>query len=861
MDEEEFYENLKNFHGPEKYLELSQTNLFGAKLDLFRFYKCIRRFGNLTESMIITHWREICSEIGVLNPSDSVPPDEAQKASRYFCDLFFNFNYPNYSATHVTKYDEATNSSSSSEYINTISNSDDENGISYKNVVWMANHFLNQQKSSIHHTTGTPNTHSTDTNTTAHTTPNTKNTDTNSTPNTHNTVNTFHNTTNTLDSNNSVNSVDINPVNSVSDEQWKLSIYENNAPLTYESQTKVGNEYSIVEESNDSESEEDEDLVYDIIYELSKYIIGRIELEYSLKILLKTLIISNLPDIPNLISTLSLINFQYTSELTKSQQTESNIKIIITVNNILILIVRNSFINYEDSSTGDTIDNGINDKLTLYDQATVCLNSLQHSTITLFKLFTSNKNRVNVLDMYSESDILRLSDTLNSILLLIKYLIIISTSQWQFDLLHLFINQVLSSLINNINSSGAGSAVIGTCNTVGNTSDGATEVVNEHVLESLQVFMKGCNELCKKLKSKFSLKTIVDLYTLSVRILKSEALSNSLKKEIFELLLTIHTYFHFSNHHMHNNIQFVLQCFIHNLVNPTHTTVNTGSAVNSSNSANTSNCVNSSNGVKSDNRVSGDNYDSIFKRRKRSRDENMKCVFNNPDNTNTTTNASNNTSNHTNTGATNISTNRDGMDNKADVNVNMECSVKSEENDGNTPEGDDSVVGTIGNNSSDANGKKSVDVGEGNCVENNEGVRENEQLTLEDSISFLQFYYKTVFGIFANQSATLPILDNTNDNDNNKANNTNKDKDKMNDVDVDENEMNEIICKCIEKLLEYSFCSEMLEKNYEKLLECAFKEHSKSLWSLIHKLLSKCSHFTLNCSNTNYHITHFKQIL
>uniref|UniRef100_A0A3B0MLD7 ARID domain-containing protein n=1 Tax=Theileria annulata TaxID=5874 RepID=A0A3B0MLD7_THEAN len=804
MDEEEFYENLKNFHGPEKYFELTLTNPFPTKVDLFRFYQCIRRSGDSIESAITTRWHDICSEIGVTNPSDTVTPEEAHKASSYFCDLFLDFHYPNHSSTHVKEINEKNKPTTPSEYIN--KNSDSNDGIKYQKVDWTAEHSVNQYRGSKLIPTNTSNAT--------------------------NAANTIHNTIQNVfsDKNNS------DEMSSVIDDDWKLPLYQN-VPSAYKMRSKMDPTTKLLEESEYSESEEDEELLYDIIYEISKYIIGRIELEYSLKILLKTLIISNLPDIPNLISTLSLINYQYINQLTKShqpQETRPTRRIVILVNNILILIVRNSFINYENSSAGDTLDSAIDDKLTLYDQATVALKSLQHSTIILFKLLSTGNNLgFNHVDSGLANDNFKLSDTLNNILLLIKYLIVISTSQWQFDLLHLFINQVLSSLISATNtkdpvdSEGA--------NTRDNRDGiGATEdLVNECVLESLEVFFKGCNEMCKKLKSQFSFKTVLDLYTLAVRILKCEGVGNSLKREIFELLLTFHTYFHFSNRHMHDNMRFILKLFIHTLINSTHNTIpitkgSDTTVLNQLNTVNTNTLDNNAvddntvdevnNNVENDvidssiyNKEEIDKFDPNFKRRKITSEVNHT-------NTTPTTKDTTNTSKHL--------INSVEMENH--TNVNNATMSNEEVEDVDDDLDDEETLDTV------------------YC---NESVGKEEQLTLEDSISFLQFYYKTVFGIFANQSTTSTTQH---------TNNTK-------DIDLDGNNgsemMNEIICKCIEKLLEYPFCAEILEKNYDKLLECAFKERSRSLWSLIHNLMSKCSHFKLNCSEANYYITHFKQIL
>ncbi|AFZ80464.1 hypothetical protein BEWA_033170 [Theileria equi strain WA] len=93
MTESNFLKCLQEFHGADKWSDLSSRTVLGQNINLFRFYESAKRRGGVTATVIMTCWREICVEIGVINSDDSVSLEEARKASQYFLECFNNFNY------------------------------------------------------------------------------------------------------------------------------------------------------------------------------------------------------------------------------------------------------------------------------------------------------------------------------------------------------------------------------------------------------------------------------------------------------------------------------------------------------------------------------------------------------------------------------------------------------------------------------------------------------------------------------------------------------------------------------------------------------------------------------------------------
>ncbi|UKK00113.2 membrance occupation and recognition nexus protein 1 [Theileria orientalis] len=94
MSEEDFLRCLKNFHGPEKFEELKNVKLFNKKVDLYNFYELAKRKGGSTDAVIITQWRDICIELGLIGREDEISFEEAYKASQFFCYCFIDFTYP-----------------------------------------------------------------------------------------------------------------------------------------------------------------------------------------------------------------------------------------------------------------------------------------------------------------------------------------------------------------------------------------------------------------------------------------------------------------------------------------------------------------------------------------------------------------------------------------------------------------------------------------------------------------------------------------------------------------------------------------------------------------------------------------------
>ncbi|BAM38677.1 membrance occupation and recognition nexus protein 1 [Theileria orientalis strain Shintoku] len=94
MSEKDFMKSLKNFHGPEKFEELKKVKLFNKKVDLYNFYELAKRKGGSTDAVIITQWRDICIELGLIDKGEDITFEEAYKASQFFCYCFINFTYP-----------------------------------------------------------------------------------------------------------------------------------------------------------------------------------------------------------------------------------------------------------------------------------------------------------------------------------------------------------------------------------------------------------------------------------------------------------------------------------------------------------------------------------------------------------------------------------------------------------------------------------------------------------------------------------------------------------------------------------------------------------------------------------------------
>ncbi|UKJ87704.2 membrance occupation and recognition nexus protein 1 [Theileria orientalis] len=1086
MSEEDFLRCLKNFHGTEKFEELKNVTLFNKKVNLYNFYELAKRKGGSTDAVIITQWRDICIELGLLGRGEDISFEEAYKASQFFCYCFMNFTYPssgkgckkrcprmprtkiapNYFRLHNGS--KATNSfhyrllsGSSGKFLAKCRLMDDrpkgagkydelDDSHQYENLIWIARNVMKTPKYK------------------------------------------FFN--------------DKCPEDCTTfDNQWILPSYDASVPLTYKVQSKVAcaaklaaENSKIAKQSSDesmsrsSDSEYDlvlrecglsetelayeysgkppsgtdwgncgakpgefrdgfkcpgapkettrsysasrrnssigggtygrangvsnsgrtktpvantsgirskKDLVRNIIHEVAKYLMSGYEIETCLTIILKSLTVVKLPNIPGLCKHMTYINIQFSKELIKTKDFKVQKEILTILDllcNILSLIIRDSFVEFLKHSYDNT-----------YQQSTLCMESLQVTSCVLFlkineefqnnkfkhndftldpntqkgpqdavkaskkalskKAKPKNKNKCNLLrskqsseskvtnpdfhstvntlhsqlydnvfgspkhtvdsnepneedpyiteckriireyikninktknkenvngnvnnndyknkhasnDVYKDdwdSDVFEEKDDsinhleiLSNMFLLIKYLSVISTELWQYDMICGFIDPFMSTAFKEI---------------VDNKAPGYW--LWNDFQEALCRLFSSCYFLSQKLEGKMKMGTVMNVYMISAALIGEKSISKILFRKIVQMILSFHIHFDFQMYKsMNGAIKGICEILVQTV---------------------TRSITSNMDGDSEDKLVQKDNVswytpgslehiDSYTNRSDKT--QGMDCLF-----VNTNNPVANPWS----------SVPRDYAVLKKEPAEYSESSSSDFESIidyvklGNESENDGdkksrskkSRAGKKGNSKASKESKKDPDQVKRWDPGKEARLNKNYQVlfgpgsfpqashpTLEESVSFLQDYYRSILGIRAKKGYSgLPVrmdtmlqrdldsesatrLDSSRSTE--KAGSITGDRHNLNDFNehrfrpnigngrhlkrgpamIDDDiydtlkefeNTREIACLCIAKMSEYDFCLDIIKCNYNKILECAYNDPSaRFLWSVIHKIQS-----------------------